>query len=199
MFLFLDTMAVQSIPTVEMTLEKQCASTTNPSGRSSRLSIRVKSIDSSSLETNSDGSPSTLSLIRQILEDQNPRMINPYVCPSDVSVVKIPVKISRLSRNQNSKITNSIGNPLGKYCLGLILIFLIITALVIQAVLKQDYRQVLFMDKNLHTCLHKYFLLRHTFFYHMWYTISNCQISIISFNISSGAFSRPINLVTNQH
>lgn len=103
-------MVIQDIPKVEMTLEKQGTSTTNPSGRSSRLSIRVKSIDSSSLETNSDGSPTTLSLIRQILEDQNPRMINPYVCPSDVSVVKI----SRLSRSQNSKIANSIGNSLGK-------------------------------------------------------------------------------------
>lgn len=114
MFMFLGTMALQNIPTVEMTLEKPSTSTTNPSGRSSRLSIRVKSIDSSSLETNSDGSPTTLSLIRQILEDQNPRMINPYVCPSDVSVVKIPVKISRLSRGQSPKISNSVGNPLGK-------------------------------------------------------------------------------------
>lgn len=117
MFLFSDVVAIQSIPTVEMKLEKQNTSIAKPSGRSSRLSIRVKSIDSSSLETNSDGSPSTLSLIRQILEDQNPRMINPYVCPSDVSVVKIPVKISRLSKGQNSKATNSIENPRGKFLL----------------------------------------------------------------------------------
>lgn len=107
-------MAVQNIPTVEMTLEKPSTSTANPSGRSSRLSIRVKSIDSSSLATNSDSSARALSLLRQILVDQNDRMINSYVCPSDVSVVKIPVKISRLGRGQNSKITNSVGNPPGK-------------------------------------------------------------------------------------
>lgn len=114
MFIFLGTMAVQNIPTVEMTLEKPSTSTANPSGRSSRLSIRVKSIDSSSLATNSDSSARALSLLRQILVDQNDRMINSYVCPSDVSVVKIPVKISRLGRGQNSKITNSVGNPPGK-------------------------------------------------------------------------------------